>query len=294
MFAPCPNLTLASRRLASLQRACEGKPAFASDPVWCAIAVYRGSWETPDNKFADSVRLAMSKEELPNPIVEDATTTAGTTRDAQGDSDVSAHAGGWESSIFVTPAAGQRRSVLPPESGAAASAAQRDGGNASGRDRPMMRCAPDRSRAHFYARVSLWAESRGGRGAKGKIKGECRCGGSTAENTKRRLASRGASSRARVLPSLARAQCAWLFLALSSREQRRRISRSSRADRHSQRRAPAEELPQSCACCRVTPGAWARPAESAAARLRAVGASQLGALSARYAARSVVWWSRHG
>ena len=46
LFAPCPNITLAARQITRLAERC--KMASRPDPIYCAIAVYRGSWDRPD------------------------------------------------------------------------------------------------------------------------------------------------------------------------------------------------------------------------------------------------------
>jgi hypothetical protein len=64
MFAPCPNITLAARQLARLLERC--KTASKPDPIYCAIAAYRGSWDRPDTRFADAVRTTVEKGNAPN------------------------------------------------------------------------------------------------------------------------------------------------------------------------------------------------------------------------------------
>jgi hypothetical protein len=63
-FAPCPNITLAARQLTQLVERCKmtSKPA----PTYCAIAAYRGSWDRPDTRFADSVRATVRRGNTPN------------------------------------------------------------------------------------------------------------------------------------------------------------------------------------------------------------------------------------
>jgi hypothetical protein len=64
LFAPCPNITLAARRITQLAERC--KTASRPDPIYCAIAAYRGSWDHPDARFADSVRATVEKGNAPN------------------------------------------------------------------------------------------------------------------------------------------------------------------------------------------------------------------------------------
>jgi len=66
LFAMCPNVTIASERLRRLQNRCARDPVNA-DPTWCALAVWRGSWEQPDGRFADAVMLGIALGDVPNP-----------------------------------------------------------------------------------------------------------------------------------------------------------------------------------------------------------------------------------
>ncbi len=66
LFAPCPNITLAARQIAQLAERCETSPRVKDDPIYCAIAVYRGSWERPDNAFADAVRTSVANNDAPD------------------------------------------------------------------------------------------------------------------------------------------------------------------------------------------------------------------------------------
>jgi hypothetical protein len=45
---------------------CQTVPRFKADPLSCAIAAYRGSWERPDTMFADAVRATVVKGDAPN------------------------------------------------------------------------------------------------------------------------------------------------------------------------------------------------------------------------------------
>jgi hypothetical protein len=67
MFAMCPNVTIASERLRRLQDRCAREAHFNADPTWCALAVWRGSWEQPDSRFADAVMLGVALGDVPNP-----------------------------------------------------------------------------------------------------------------------------------------------------------------------------------------------------------------------------------
>jgi hypothetical protein len=67
LFAMCPNVTIASERLRRMQDRCAREGRFNADPTWCAVAVWRGSWELPDRWFADAVMLGVALGNLPNP-----------------------------------------------------------------------------------------------------------------------------------------------------------------------------------------------------------------------------------
>jgi hypothetical protein len=65
-FAPCSNIGAAARRIVQLSERCKTLPRFKTDPLYCAIAVYRGSWDRPDAKFAEAVRETVEKDNAPN------------------------------------------------------------------------------------------------------------------------------------------------------------------------------------------------------------------------------------
>jgi len=64
MFAPCPNVAIAARQLTQLVERCN--TTSKSDPTYCAIAAYRGSWDRPDIGFADAVRATVEEGNAPN------------------------------------------------------------------------------------------------------------------------------------------------------------------------------------------------------------------------------------
>jgi hypothetical protein len=66
MFAPCPNIAIAARRIAQLGERCKASPRFKSDPIYCAIAAYRGAWDRPDTAFANAVRTSVAKNDAPD------------------------------------------------------------------------------------------------------------------------------------------------------------------------------------------------------------------------------------
>jgi hypothetical protein len=63
-FAPCPNVAIAARQLTQLVARCN--TTSNSDPIHCAIAAYRGSWDRPDVGFADAVRATVEEGNAPN------------------------------------------------------------------------------------------------------------------------------------------------------------------------------------------------------------------------------------
>jgi hypothetical protein len=73
MFIPCPNISMAARQIAQLVDRCKAVPSFKADPVRCAIAAYRASWDRPDNKFADQVAASAANGDAPNFDMPDST-----------------------------------------------------------------------------------------------------------------------------------------------------------------------------------------------------------------------------
>src|SRR6266481_2194522 len=66
MFAPCPNIAIAARQIELLRERCKTSARFKDDPIYCAIAVYHGSWEHPDSAFADAVRISVANNDAPD------------------------------------------------------------------------------------------------------------------------------------------------------------------------------------------------------------------------------------
>jgi hypothetical protein len=66
IFTPCLNISIAARRITQLVDRCKTVPRFIANPVHCAIAAYRGSWDHPDNKFADAVQTSVAQGDAPN------------------------------------------------------------------------------------------------------------------------------------------------------------------------------------------------------------------------------------
>ena len=59
VFLPCRNVAIAAQAIAKLADRCKAHPRLKIDPSFCAVAVYRGSWQQPDVKFADAVATSV-------------------------------------------------------------------------------------------------------------------------------------------------------------------------------------------------------------------------------------------
>jgi hypothetical protein len=57
---------LAARQIAQLGERCKTLARLKADPIHCAIAAFRGSWERPDTTFADPVKATVVKGDAPN------------------------------------------------------------------------------------------------------------------------------------------------------------------------------------------------------------------------------------
>jgi hypothetical protein len=66
MFTPCSNIASAARRIAQLVELCKASTRSKGDPNRCAVAAYHGSWERPDNGFADRVLASAAKGDAPD------------------------------------------------------------------------------------------------------------------------------------------------------------------------------------------------------------------------------------
>jgi type IV secretion system protein VirB1 len=66
VFLPCRNVAIAAGQIAKLADRCKTHPRLKADPNFCAVAVYRGSWEHPDVRFADTVATSVAKGDAPN------------------------------------------------------------------------------------------------------------------------------------------------------------------------------------------------------------------------------------
>src|SRR5215813_1348418 len=66
VFLPCRNVAIAAQAIAKLADRCKAHPRLKTDPSFCAVAVYRGSWQQPDVKFAQAVAATVAKGDAPN------------------------------------------------------------------------------------------------------------------------------------------------------------------------------------------------------------------------------------
>jgi hypothetical protein len=66
MFLPCRNVAIAAQRIAKLVGRCKAHPRLKGDPSFCGVAVYRGSWQRPDVKFAETVMATAAMGDAPN------------------------------------------------------------------------------------------------------------------------------------------------------------------------------------------------------------------------------------
>jgi hypothetical protein len=94
MFAPCPNVALATLEISQFVERC--RTTTKPDPAYCAIAVYHGSWDQPDTWFANDVRARVAKGNAPNlELPNDADAFAAGAMPTDGD-----RARAWSSALF--------------------------------------------------------------------------------------------------------------------------------------------------------------------------------------------------
>ena len=65
VFLPCLNVAIAAQRIARLVDRCNRHRRLKSDPIFCTVAAYRGSWDQPDVKFAEAVIASSAKGDAP-------------------------------------------------------------------------------------------------------------------------------------------------------------------------------------------------------------------------------------
>jgi hypothetical protein len=66
MFVPCSNIASAARQIAQFAELCKTSVRAKGDPIHCAVATYHGSWERPDNGFADAVSISVANDDMPD------------------------------------------------------------------------------------------------------------------------------------------------------------------------------------------------------------------------------------
>jgi len=66
VLLPCRNVAIAAGQIAKLADRCRVHPRLKTDPTFCAVAVYRGSWRQPDVRFAEAVIASAVKGDAPN------------------------------------------------------------------------------------------------------------------------------------------------------------------------------------------------------------------------------------
>ncbi len=111
VLLPCRNVAMAAAQISKHASRCKTHPRLKADPTFCAVAVYRGSWEQPDLKFATDVATSVAKGDAPNFDMPRGTSTEifDTASDAQPDVeppivDITAtfaeRVRGWSSALF--------------------------------------------------------------------------------------------------------------------------------------------------------------------------------------------------
>ena len=66
MVMPCPNISNAGRQVTQLIDRCKNTARFTAHSIHCVIAAYGGSWDRPDNKFADAILASAATDDAPN------------------------------------------------------------------------------------------------------------------------------------------------------------------------------------------------------------------------------------
>lgn len=111
VLLPCRNVAMAAIQIAKNATRCKAHPRLKADPTFCAVAVYRGSWEQPDVKFATDVSTSTAKGDAPNFDMPRGTSTEifDTADDQSSETDtpvvdmtsaVADRARGWSSALF--------------------------------------------------------------------------------------------------------------------------------------------------------------------------------------------------
>jgi hypothetical protein len=89
VLLPCRNVAMAADQIARHAGRCKTHPRLKTEPMLCAVAVYRGSWAQPDIKFATDVVATAAKGDAPNFDMPPGTSTAifDTAEDQPSDAD---------------------------------------------------------------------------------------------------------------------------------------------------------------------------------------------------------------
>lgn len=135
VLLPCRNLAMAADQIARHARRCKTHPRLKTDPMLCALAVYRGSWAQPDVKFATDVVATAAKGDAPNFDMPPGTSTAifDTAEDQQPDADApiidltldfADRARSWSSALFPPKARSPGSEHKPDTSAPAATTEQ--------------------------------------------------------------------------------------------------------------------------------------------------------------------------
>lgn len=134
VLLPCRNVAMAADQIGKHAGRCKTHPRLKTDPTFCAVAVYRGSWDQPDVKFATDVAATVTNGDAPNFDMPPGTSTAifNIADDLPSDItpavvDITAifaeQARGWSSALFPTkskPSAEQSVRTATPTPPAAA------------------------------------------------------------------------------------------------------------------------------------------------------------------------------
>lgn len=66
VLLPCRNVAMAAVQISRNVGRCKVHPRLTADPTFCAVAIYRGSWDRPDVRFATDVTASVVKGDAPN------------------------------------------------------------------------------------------------------------------------------------------------------------------------------------------------------------------------------------
>jgi hypothetical protein len=66
VLLPCRNVAMAAVQISRNVGRCKSHPRLKDNPTYCALAVYRGSWQQPDTEFATEVVATAARGDAPN------------------------------------------------------------------------------------------------------------------------------------------------------------------------------------------------------------------------------------